>query len=118
MDNTFTINGHVVEFHEMDEDTGRIRFKLDNVWRDPMDFIIPNCTAFDFIMRVHRCGASEKRGFWSRELNDFASNSEVRRWLENSAIRFNGKALKPKDMLDFPLYSVVLFPKGNRITIL
>ena len=112
------INGHVVEFHEMDEATGRIRFKLDNTWRDPMNFIIPNCTAIDFIMRIHRSGTNENRGFWSRELKGFASNSEIRRWLDNAAIRFNGKALKPKDMLDFPLHSVVLFPKANRITIL
>jgi hypothetical protein len=117
MDNSITVNGMTVEFHQMDDD-GRISFKLDNTWREPMDFIIPNVTALDFIMRIHRSGTAEKRGFWSRELKDFASNSEIKRWLENSAARFNGKALKPKDMLDFPLYSVVLFPKANRITIL
>lgn len=111
------INGHVVEFHEMDEVTGRIRFKLDNTWRDPMDFIIPNCTAMDFMVRIHKSG-SGNGGFWSRELKGIASNSEIRRWLENSAVRFNGKPLKPKEMLDFPLHSVVLFPKANRITLL
>lgn len=114
MDNTLTINGHVVEFHEMDEGTGRIRFKLDNTWCDPMDFIVPNCTALEFIIRMH----SFRSGFWSREMKDFASNSEIRRWLDNSAIRFNGKPAKPKDMLDFPVHSIVFFPKANRITIL
>lgn len=118
MSETLTINGRLVEFHEMDEDTGRIRFKLDNTWRDPLDFIIPNCTALEFLMRVHHSGTSEKGGFWSRELKGVASNSELRRWLEQSAVRFNGKGMKPKDMLDFPLHSVVLFPKANRITIL
>ena len=115
-----TINGIPVEFHEMDEDTGRIRFKLDNVWRDPLDFIIPNCTAFEFVLRIHRFRHTDERpvGFWSREFKGVASNSEVKRWLENSAIRFNGKAMKPKDMLDFPLHSVVLFPKAERITLL
>jgi hypothetical protein len=118
-DNTLTFNGHLVEFHEMAED-GRIRFKMDPVWRQPWDFIIPGCTAFDFIMRMHRLGHTEAKpmGFWSKELKGVASNSEVRRWLDNSAIRFNGKPLKPKDMLDFPLYSIVLFPKAERITIL
>jgi hypothetical protein len=116
-DNTLTINDHLVEFHEMHED-GRINFKLDYTWRDPLDFIIPNVTAFEFILKIHHYCSGEKRGFWSREMPDFASNSEVKRWLENSAGRFNGKALKPKDLLDFPLYSVVLFPKANRITIL
>ena len=120
MDNTLTINGHVMEFHEMDEATGLVRFKMDNTWRNPLDAFIPNCTALDFVMRVHRlCHTDEKPvGFWSRELKGVASNSEVRRWMENSAVRFNGKAMKPKDMLDFPLLSVVLFPKGDRITIL
>jgi len=112
-DNTITVNGMTVEFHEMDA-AGRINFKLDNTWRDPMDFIVPKVSALDFIMRVHKTGG----GFWSREMKDFASNSEVRRWLDNSAIRFNGRALKPKDVIDFPLYSVVLFPKAQRITIL
>ena len=115
MDNTLTVNGHVVEFHEMDESSGRIKFKLDNTWRDPMDFIVPGVTALEFVMRIHNSGTL---GFWSRELNAPASNSEVRRWLDNAAVRFNGKPLKPKDMLDFPLYSVIMFPKANRITIL
>jgi hypothetical protein len=114
MADSLTINGILVEFHEMDEDTGRINFKLDNTWRDPMDFIVPNVTALEFVMRIHNAGT----GFWSRELKGPASNSEVRRWLDNSAVRFNGKAMKPKEMLDFPLHSVVLFPKANRITIL
>lgn len=110
---SLTLNGHVVEFHEMDEATGLIRFKLDNTWRNPADGFIPQCTAFDFIMRYH-----SRWPFWSRELKDFASNSEVRRWLDNSAARFNGRAMKPKEVLDFPLYSVILFPKGQRITLL
>lgn len=113
MDNTLTINGLIVEFHEMHDD-GRIRFKLSNVWYDPWDFCIPQCNALEYVMRLHEAVGK----FWSREFNKPASNSEVKRWLETSAIRFNGKALKPKDVLDFPLYSVVLFPKGNRITIL
>lgn len=103
-----------VEFHKMDDD-GRINFKLDNTWRDVMDFIVPNVTALEFVMRVHNAGPM---GFWSRELKGPASNSEVRRWLDNAAIRFNGRALKPKEMLDFPVYSIILFPKANRITIL
>lgn len=101
-----------VEVSEVSEDC-LIRFKLDNVWRDPDDYIIPHVTALDFILRIHRLWP-----WWSRELKDFASNSEVKRWLENSAVRFNGRALKPKDVLDFPLYSVILFPKGQRVTLI
>lgn len=120
-----TVNGRVVDFHEIDEsgDILRVRFRLDNTWRSVLDFIIPNVTALDFILRLHK---TDNVGFWSREnpgdregnKGESASNSEVRRWLENSSIRFNGRTMKPKELLDFPLYSVVLFPKGNRVTIL
>lgn len=118
--NAITINQHIIEIHEMDEDTGRIRFKLDPIWRDPMDFFIPNVTAMEFMIRLHRMGHTEEKpmGFWSKELKAIASNSEVKRWLENSAVRFNGKPMKPKDMLNFPLYSVILFPKADRITLI
>lgn len=111
-----TVNGMDIPFHEIDEsgDIPRIRFKLDHTWRSPLDFIVPNVTALEFILRLHHTTA----GFWSREVNKPASNSEVKRWLENSAVRFNGRALKPKDTLDFPLFSVIMFPKANRITIL
>lgn len=110
------VNGTTVSLHEIDEsgDMPRIRFKLDHTWRSPLDFIVPNCTALEFMLRLH----NTKAGFWSREVNKPASNSEVKRWLENSGVRFNGRALKPRDMLDFPLFSVIMFPKANRITIL
>jgi len=118
MDNTLTVNGFTVEFKEMDEATGLIRFNLDPVWRDPLDFIIPGVTVYEYMLRIHATGTAEKRGFWSKELNGFASNGQLRRWLDDSAVRFNGRPLKSKDRLDFPLYSVVMFPKAKRITIL
>lgn len=118
--NQLTINGAGVEVHELDDDTGLVRFKLDPVWRDPMDFIVPQCTALEYMLRVHNfCSTPEKpSGFWSRETNRAASNSEIRRWVEQGGVRFNGAVLKQNTLLDFPLYSVILFPKGNRITIL
>jgi 23S rRNA-/tRNA-specific pseudouridylate synthase len=116
------VNGKTVDFHEIDEsgDIPRIRFHLDNTWRSVLDFIVPNVTALAFILRIHLHGSDPEKltGFWSRELPEMASKSEVKRWLKNSAIRFNGRTLKPEELLDFPLYSVVLFPKGNRVTIL
>lgn len=47
-----------------------------------------------------------------------ASNSEVRRWIEQGAVIINGKRWKPLDVVP-PVHSVVLFPNGkNRTTIL
>lgn len=49
-----------------------------------------------------------------------ASKSELRRLLDQSAFRINGKIVKSKDVIEFPITSVVLFPKSEtkRITIL
>ncbi len=43
-----------------------------------------------------------------------ASNSTLRRFIEQGAIRFNGKVVKPNDKLDFPILSVVMFPKSDK----
>lgn len=45
------------------------------------------------------------------------SNSEFRRWCQNKAVLINGESVTWDEKLDFPLISVVLFPK-NRITLL
>lgn len=47
-----------------------------------------------------------------------ASNSEIRRWLDGSMIEINGKRPKANDKMDFPVRSVVLFPKSKRRTTL
>lgn len=43
-----------------------------------------------------------------------ASNSTLRRFIEQGTIRFNGKVVKPNDKLDFPILSVVMFPKSDK----
>jgi hypothetical protein len=40
-----------------------------------------------------------------------ASNSELRRWIENGAVIVNGERVSPTELMDFPVSSVVLFPK-------
>lgn len=42
-----------------------------------------------------------------------ASKSELRRWLKNSVLHLNGKAVKDTDELPVPIHSVVLFPKNR-----
>ena len=41
------------------------------------------------------------------------SKSELRRWLKNSVLHINGKAVKDTDPLPRPIYEVVLFPKNR-----
>lgn len=62
-------------------------------------------TALDFL-GVYR--------LWSRERNGFASKSEMRRWLNDGAVLFNGEKTKHDEPIDFPLISVVAFPKSSR----
>jgi hypothetical protein len=45
-----------------------------------------------------------------------ASKSEVRRWIESGAVLCNGERLGV-EAIDFPVNSLVLFPKGNRVTL-
>lgn len=40
-----------------------------------------------------------------------ASNSELKRWIENKAFIINDETVKWDEPIDFPVYSVVLFPK-------
>lgn len=46
-----------------------------------------------------------------------ASNSELRRWLQNGAVVINHEKVKVDEEIDFPIFSVYLFPK-NRVTLL
>ena len=45
-----------------------------------------------------------------------ASKSERRRWLDGSAVIINGVRPKPKEIIKFPVWQLVFFPKGKRRT--
>ena len=55
-------------------------------------------------------------GVWSRERTGAASRSEVKRWLQNHAVVCNGERLEWDEEMDFPVHSLVLFPK-NPVTL-
>lgn len=40
-----------------------------------------------------------------------ASNSELKRWIQNKALIVNGETVAWDEPMDFPVFSVVLFPK-------
>jgi 16S rRNA U516 pseudouridylate synthase RsuA-like enzyme len=46
-----------------------------------------------------------------------ASKSEVARWIRAGAVQVNGEALDERETVDFPVFSMVLFPKGKRVTL-
>ena len=43
-----------------------------------------------------------------------ASNGEVRRWLRDKSVLINGRAVAPEEEIEFPVVSLVLFPKSQR----
>ena len=52
--------------------------------------------------------------FRSTEGKAELSKSEMRRWCERSSVRINGETMKADEELDFPIFSMVLHPKGDR----
>lgn len=65
-------------------------------------------TALQFMIRLHSMSP-----FWSMEQNRNASNSEIRRWIEQGGITFNGEKMQPNETIDFPLFSLIMFPKSE-----
>jgi len=44
------------------------------------------------------------------------SNSEIRRWLDQSSVIINGMRPRAKDQIEFPIVQLIFFPKGRRRT--
>lgn len=58
---------------------------------------------------------------WSREgKGGFASKSEKKRWIQNKAVHVNGEPLEFNELIDFQVFSLVIFPNSdkNRTTII
>jgi hypothetical protein len=55
--------------------------------------------------------------FQSRERVGEASNSELKRWIQSQSLVINGERVTPDELMDFHMFSVVLFPK-NPVTLL
>jgi len=67
-------------------------------------------TAYNFLRDLHSTCS-----FQTREGKKYgrASYSELRRWIVNKALIVNGETVEPDEPLDFPIFSVVLFPKHS-----
>lgn len=65
-------------------------------------------TAIQFLTNLH-----EDCSFQTREGKKVgkASNSELRRWIQNKALLINGETVEVNEKIDFLVFSVVLFPK-------
>lgn len=103
---TITINGFTIDVQEIHPELPLVKFKLVRNWCKITDAFIPNSTALEWLLRIG------EKGFWDHAEKKPASRSLLRRWIEQGVIRFNGRILRPNDKLDFPILSVILFPKA------
>jgi hypothetical protein len=71
-------------------------------------------TVLSFLVSLHQvCSFQTREG---KKVGK-ASNSELRRWIQNKALIINGETVEWNEPLDFPMHSVVLFP-NRAITLL
>ena len=56
--------------------------------------------------------------FHSKERKGKASNSELKRWTKNQALNVNGIRVKWDEEIIFPVNTLTLFTKANKITLL
>lgn len=75
-------------------------------------------TALEWLLKVHNFGSGR---FWSVENRArSASNSEIRRWVNQSCFHVNGTSAGAEDQMPSLVSSAVLFPKNasKRVTII
>ena len=66
-----------------------------------------NC--YEFMVDLHKvCQFQTKEG---KKVGK-ASNSEIRRWLNNKVVLMNGVQVKPDDDIPEEIISLVMFPKN------
>lgn len=70
--------------------------------------------AWKFLISLHEvCKFQTREG----KKVGLASNSELKRWIQNSVLRINGELVKWDEVIDFPIFSVTLFTKEKLITL-
>lgn len=137
-DKFFTVKGQRIDFHEIQEpltesdpETGEtwerlvVKFKMERNPRNIRkaitegDYIFrPDLTAYQLILLRCECGSEARgnywTGFWDHAEKKAASKSFIRRLINEGGIRFNGRVLKHDQVVDFPVFSIVAFPKSDK----
>lgn len=75
------------------------------------NLIVPNLTVQEWLVPL-------VKGIWNKEENKPASTSAAKRWISGGAVHVNGAPITLGDFVDFPVFSVVIFPKSKgKVTI-
>jgi hypothetical protein len=56
-------------------------------------------------------------GCWDHSLGNggkVGTKSSARRWIKNQSVHVNGFPVECNEPLDFPIFSIVLFPKNRK----
>jgi len=64
-------------------------------------------TAFEFLKQIHLPMSTERPC-------TPVSNAELKRWIRNGSVLFNGEKVEVNEEINFPIISLVFFPKGKR----
>lgn len=71
------------------------------------NIVLPMMPALQYLMPL-------VKGVWDHSNNKPASGSAVRRWISEGTIVVNGERVTADEMLDYPVFSIVVFPKSDR----
>lgn len=69
--------------------------------------------ALDFLLQFQLPPSIEKPANKERPATP-PSKSEVRRWFDQNSVRMNGESVAWNEEIDFPIISLVLFPKSEQ----
>jgi hypothetical protein len=69
--------------------------------------VLPNMKASEWLVPL-------VAGVWNREESKSASKSAARRWISNGSVKVNGESVSLDELINFPVFSIIVFPKSNR----
>jgi hypothetical protein len=79
-------------------------------WWPTHKFEVKKVTALEFLISMRSALPMSKEAGKDPKI---ASNSEIRRWLRDSAVVLNGVKVKIDDVVKFPVISLIFFPKSK-----
>jgi hypothetical protein len=56
----------------------------------------------------------EKHGYKETGRHALPSNGELKRWIESGSVIINGESSTPHELVDYPVFSLVFFPKSEK----
>lgn len=73
--------------------------------------------ALEFVLQFHLPPSTEKSS--KENPHTTPSKSEIKRWIDQGSILFNGEKCRWDEAIDFPVFSFVIFPKSEtkRVTL-